>query len=62
MQNYKTFDGFRLNSESYSAYHGEKEVVLMEGVQMYVLHVEEYIIDNHIPAQFKIPDSIGARI
>lgn len=40
MLNYSEFPGFRLNKEMYSAYHFEKELLLIERAQVYVAAVE----------------------
>ena len=40
------FSGIRLNSPSFSAHHQEREIILMEGINMIVLYVEELFIDN----------------
>ena len=40
------FSGFRFNCPSYSAHHEEREFILMEGINMIVLYVEELLIDN----------------
>ena len=41
IQNYRNYPGFRLNQEEYTAYKHEEEVVLMEGIRMFVMEVEE---------------------
>ena len=41
IQNYRGFPGFRATSGDFSAHSYEREVVLMEGMRMYVLGVEE---------------------
>ena len=46
IQNYKNYPGFRANTEDYSAYHHEKEIILMEGIRMFVMEVEEVKVDE----------------
>jgi len=41
IQNYRNYPGFRMNKEEYTAYKHEEEVVLMEGIRMFVMKVEE---------------------
>ena len=42
-QNYKRIDGFFLNSEAYSSYPREKEVLLCDGCDMFILAVDSGI-------------------
>lgn len=46
MHNYGPVAGFRLNSDKYSAHHLENEVLLMEGAPMFVLGVEDVLVDH----------------
>ena len=46
LHNYERFNGFRMNSAMFSAHPEEREILLMEGVAMYVLGMEEMYIDN----------------
>ena len=41
MKNYKTFHGFRLTDNKYTAHEDDQEYLLMEGVGVQVLKVEE---------------------
>jgi len=41
LKNYHGLNGFRLNKKQYSAYHREREVLLCEGLPVYVLKVEQ---------------------
>lgn len=45
IQNYAGFAGFRLNREEYSSHYYEKEVLLVEGIPMFVLGVEDIYLD-----------------
>lgn len=45
IQNYRNYPGFRMNKEDYTAYKHEEEVVLMEGIRMFVMKVEEKTIN-----------------
>ena len=45
LQNYRGFQGFRLNREDFSSHYHEKEVLLLEGIPMFVLGVEDVILD-----------------
>lgn len=45
IQNYRGISGFRLNHQAYSAHDHEQEFLLMEGLQVFVLKVEEATID-----------------
>ena len=36
--------GFRMNQQSYSAHHFEREAILMDGITMLVLKIEEFTI------------------
>ena len=47
--NYGGLDGFRLTDSRYSAYPGEKEFVMVEGVAMVVLGIEK-IVSAKTPA------------
>lgn len=47
IQNYKKFSGFRLNNDSYTLDNQKKdEVLLQEGIAVYVLKVEKIQIEN----------------
>ena len=46
LQNYRGWSGFRINEEDYSPHPFEEEVMLREGLQMFVLKVEEHTMDN----------------
>ncbi len=46
LQNYGNFAGFRANSELYSAHANEKELVLKEGIQMWVMKVDSFKVDE----------------
>lgn len=46
IQNYKNYPGFRANTSDYSPYCHEQEVILMEGIRMFVMKVEERKIDD----------------
>ena len=41
VQNYHHYTGFRMNSRKYSAHAEEKEILFMEGTEVYVMCVEE---------------------
>jgi len=46
LHNYHSFNGFRMNSALFSAHPDEKEILLVEGVKVAVLGVEDIYIDN----------------
>ena len=46
LRNYEGFHGFRMNSALYGAHPDENEILLIEGVDMHVLGVEEMEIEN----------------
>lgn len=46
MQNYRGWSGFRLNHEDFSAHQFEEEILLREGIQMFVMKIEEYTFEN----------------
>lgn len=46
MQNYYRFKGFRLNSPDFSAFAHEKEVILAEGIEFFILDVQEVVVDK----------------
>lgn len=46
VRNYDSFSGFRLDLDCYSAHPEEKEYLLMEGVKLWVLDVDDYTIKN----------------
>ena len=50
LHNFEGFDGFRMNSALYGAHPEEQEILLMEGVQVAVLGVEDMHIDNSLQA------------
>lgn len=41
MQNYHNFSGIRMNTLDYSAHPQEKEAILIEGVLMFIIGIEE---------------------
>ena len=43
-QNYNTFGGFRLNQPEFSAFPDEEEYLLMEGIGVRVLKVDENVV------------------
>ena len=43
-RNYKEFGGFRLNKPEYSAFPFEEEYLLMEGIDVWVLRVDENVV------------------
>lgn len=45
MQNYRGFAGFRLNREEFSSHYYEKEVLLVEGMPVFVIGVEDIYLD-----------------
>jgi len=45
-QNYGSFSGFRLNQPEYSAFPHEEEYLLMEGIEVTVLAVDENMVMN----------------
>lgn len=49
MHNYLPFNGFRPNKPQYSAHHVENSLVLMDGLPMFVLGVEELYVENGSP-------------
>lgn len=49
VRNYRGFAGFRLNTPYYSAHSQEDEYLLMDGLRMFVLKVEDFAIDNADP-------------
>lgn len=53
MQNYRGYAGFRLNKQEYSAHPFEGQIVLREGIQMFVANVEEIEV-SHKPAYRKL--------
>ena len=46
LRNFLGFTGFRMDSALFGAHPDEKEILLMEGVPVAVLAVEEILIDN----------------
>ena len=50
LHNYNGFHGFRMDSALYGAHTEEKEVMLMGGIRVAVLGVEEIEIDNPMEA------------
>ena len=46
MRNYEPFVGFRQDTHLYSAYPHEQEVILREGLQVYVLDISQITINN----------------
>lgn len=49
VQNYHGYHAFRLDDEKYSAYPYEKEFLLAEGVEVYVMKVEDVTTNNSSP-------------
>ena len=50
IQNYFKFNGISISSEAYSSYPREQEVILQEGMDMFVLSVERnFLIKNEHP-------------
>ena len=45
MHNWRTIKGFRLNHQQYSAHYLEQETLLMDGIDLTVLAVDEIQID-----------------
>ena len=43
-RNYRRFGGFRLNKPEYSAFPFEEEFLLMEGILVWVLRVDENVV------------------
>ena len=48
LHNYYGYRGFRMDSALYGAHPNEKEILLMEGVRVAVLGVEEMEVDNSL--------------
>jgi len=48
LQNYYGYKGFRLNLTRYSSHHFEEEVLLLEGIKMFVVHVEAVPFQSEI--------------
>ena len=46
IQNYKDFEGFRMNNRQYTAYPEEKEILLMEGFPVAILGADEHYFDT----------------
>ena len=46
IHNYNGFRGFRMNSSIFSAHPNEREILLMEGIEMCVVDIEEVFVDN----------------
>jgi len=46
VRNQYAFHGIRIGNESYSAYPNEKQILMKEGCEVYVLKVEEVKIEN----------------
>ena len=44
MENYRGYNGFRLNSTLYGAHPEENELLLPDGVQVQVMGIEEIVI------------------
>ena len=53
MQNWKTIKGFRLNHQQYSSHYLEQETILMDGIDMAVLAIEEVKIDLSSSNQYQ---------
>jgi len=45
-RNYRGYSGFRLNLPQFSPFHQEQEILLMDGIYIFVLKVEEYHFDR----------------
>lgn len=56
MQNYYGFKGLRVNLTRYSSHHFEEEVLLMEGIKMFVVRVEEITFKSEIDSMKKYND------
>lgn len=52
-QNYFRFNGIRMNNEAYSSYPHEKEVLLTEGCDIYVMQVERDVRLEETHESFK---------
>ena len=48
LHNFHRFDGFRMNSALYGAHPEEQEILLVEGLRVAVLGVEDMLIDNSL--------------
>ena len=46
IQNYRKYPGFRMNKPEFTAYPREQEVLLSEGANVFVAHVEEHVVHN----------------
>lgn len=46
MRNWKGYNGLRLRNEGYSAYPAEKQLLLFQGLTVFVLKVQKVSIDN----------------
>lgn len=47
MKNYQRFTGVRLCNENYSAYPAELDTLLMEETSVFILGVDEHVIQNN---------------
>ena len=56
MQNYYGFKGVRVNLTRYSSHHFEEEVLLMDGIKMFVVSVEEVTFQSEIDSMQKYND------
>jgi len=48
LQNYNGFKGFRLNKAKYSSHHHDEELLLLDGVTMFVVNVEELVFETEV--------------
>lgn len=46
VRNYLGFHAFRMNDERFTAYPQEQEFLLMEGIFLWVMKVEELLVEN----------------
>jgi hypothetical protein len=44
IQNYYGFNGIRLNNEAYTSYPGEREILMRDGLIVYVMEVQPDIM------------------
>lgn len=56
MQNYYGFKGVRINLTRYSSHHFEEEVLLMDGIKMFVVGVEQITFQSEIESMKKYND------
>lgn len=46
LQNYSNTAGFRVDDENYTAHFSDKEYLLKDGIQMWVLGLDEMYVEN----------------